>query len=60
MLENLPDDASFEHIQYELYVLEKIAAGAQSVERGESVPLAEVYKHLDKTLRLDTQNPEKL
>ena len=33
MLENLPDDASLEDIQYHLYVLEKVKRG---VERAES------------------------
>jgi len=32
MLQSVPDDASFEDIQYWLYVLEKIEAGLESLE----------------------------
>ena len=46
MLETLPDDSSFEDIQYHLYVLEKVNRG---IERAETEG---VVSHEDAKIRL--------
>jgi hypothetical protein len=53
MLQQLPDDASYEDIQYKLYVLEKIADGLLSVERGEVYSIQEAYQFLENSLNDD-------
>jgi predicted transcriptional regulator len=50
MIANVPDDASFEDIQYRLYVLERIAIGLAEVDRGDVIPHEEVVKRMVKWL----------
>ena len=50
MIRALPEDASFEEIQYRLYVLEKIAAGVTSLESDGGVLHDEVKKRMAKWL----------
>jgi predicted transcriptional regulator len=38
ILENLPDEASLEDIQYHLYVLQRIERGREDIEAGRVVP----------------------
>ena len=47
MLEALPDDSSFEDIQYHLYVLEKVKRGVSRSETEGTV------SHEDATVRLN-------
>lgn len=47
MLEALPDDSSFEDIQYHLYVLEKVNRGIERAETGG------VVSHEDARVRLN-------
>ena len=50
MLEALSDDATFEDIQYHLYVLEKVKRGLDRVETEGAVPHEEAKKRLSKWL----------
>jgi len=46
VIEQLPDEASWDGIIYELYVKQKIEAGIQAVEEGRTVPHEEVKARL--------------
>jgi hypothetical protein len=48
MLNQLPDDCSFEDIQYHLYVLEKIQRGTERAENEGTVEQADVEERLGK------------
>ena len=50
MIRALPEDASFEEIQYRLYVLEKIAAGVASLAENGGIPHSEVMERFAKWL----------
>ena len=50
LVRRLSDDASFEEIQYEIYVLQKIETGLREVEAGESVSHAEASQRLSRWL----------
>jgi len=51
LLETLPDDASFEDIQYHLYVLQKIQAGEEAIDAGEIIPNERVMRELAQWVR---------
>ncbi len=44
LLQRLPDDCTFEDIQYHLYVLEKIRRGLEDIEAGRVVSHDEVVR----------------
>ncbi len=46
MLDQLPDDLSFEDIQYHIYVREKIEHGLQDIETGRLLPQEEVERRM--------------
>lgn len=46
LVRRLDDDVTFEDIQYELYVLQKIAAGLRDVEAGQTVSHEEAKQEL--------------
>jgi len=46
LLEQLPEDATLEDIQYHLYVLQKIKAGQEAVENGHVIPHEDVMREL--------------
>ena len=46
ILNNLPDDASLEQIQYHLYVLQKIEEGRRAIDEGRVIPHEEVEKRM--------------
>ena len=50
MLEALPDDSSFEDIQYHLYVLEKVKRGIERAESEGAVSHEDVKARLGKWL----------
>lgn len=50
ILEELPENASLEDIQYHIYVRQKIQQGLDDVEAGRVVPHEEVEKRLSKWL----------
>ena len=50
LVDRLDDDASFEDIQYELYVVQQIERGLQEVEEGRTVSHTEARAHLSRWL----------
>jgi len=49
-LNKLPEDCSWEDVQYHLYAVEKIQKGLKCVEEGRTVSHEEVKKRLSKWL----------
>ena len=50
LLENVPDDASLEDIQYHLYVRQKIEKGLKAAEDGRTLPHEEVVRRMARWL----------
>lgn len=50
LVRRLQDDASFEDIQYQIYVLQKIAQGLGEVEAGQTITHEEARKQLGRWL----------
>jgi predicted transcriptional regulator len=50
LVDRLGDDASFDEIQYHLYVMEKIEGGLADVEAGRTVSHSEAREHLSRWL----------
>ncbi len=50
MLEYLPDDVSFEDIQYHIYVREKIARGLKDIQDGNILSQEEIEERMAKWL----------
>lgn len=50
LLDHLPDDASFEDIQYQVYVLDEISRGSEEIERGEGLDHEDVKRRLARWL----------
>jgi predicted transcriptional regulator len=50
LLENLPDDASFEDIQYHLYVRQKIQRGLEAANEGRTITHAEAVRRMSRWL----------
>ena len=50
MLDQLPDDASFEDIQYHIYVREKIERGLKDILEGRVLSQEEVEERMSKWL----------
>lgn len=50
MLKKLPDESSFEDIQYHLYVMEKVKRGLARSETEGAIPHEEAKKRLHKWL----------
>jgi predicted transcriptional regulator len=50
ILDNLPEEASLEDIQYHLYVLQRVERGREDAEAGRIVPQDEVEQRLARWL----------
>ena len=50
LVDRLDDDATFEDIQYELYVVQQIERGLREVEEGKTIPHQEARAHLSRWL----------
>lgn len=46
MLDSLPDDASYEDIQYHIYVQQKIDRGLEASERGDFISDEEIERRI--------------
>jgi predicted transcriptional regulator len=46
IIDDLPDQATWEDIMYELYVKQKIEAGLKAVEEGRAIPHEEMKRRL--------------
>src|SRR2546430_6360381 len=55
LLDRLPDGASFEDIQYQVYVLDAISRGAEELDRGDVVEHEEVDR---KSTRLNSSHSQ--
>ncbi len=51
VIENLPDDSSYEDIMEKIYFMQKVEAGLKDVEEGRVIPHEEVKKRLAKWLK---------
>jgi predicted transcriptional regulator len=50
MLDQLPDDASFEDIQYHIYVREKIERGLRNIQEGRMLSQEDIEERMSKWL----------
>lgn len=50
LLDRLPDGASFEDIQYQMYVLDAISRGSEEIDRDEAIEHEEVKLQMEKWL----------
>ena len=50
MLDKIPDDATFEDIQYHIYVREKIERGLKDIQEGHLLSQEEVEQRMSKWL----------
>ena len=50
MLDQIPDDVSFEDIQYHIYVREKIERGLKDIEEGRVLSQEEVERRMSRWL----------
>lgn len=50
MLDKIPDDSSFEDIQYHIYVREKIERGLKDIKEGRLLSQKEIEKRMSKWL----------
>lgn len=50
ILDTLPDDSSFEDIQYDIYVRSKIEQGLKDIEEGSMLSLEEVERKMTKKI----------
>jgi predicted transcriptional regulator len=48
LLDSIPDDASYEDIQYHIYVCEKVERGLEDIEQGRVVSQEEVERWMAK------------
>ena len=51
MIQSLPDDSTYEDIQYHLFVLEKVAKGMKAIEEGRVISHKEAKKKVMEWLR---------
>ncbi len=51
ILDTLPDDSSFEDIQYDIYVRSKIEQGLKDIEEGSVLSQEEVERRMTKWLK---------
>ena len=51
LLKNVPDSASYEDIQYRIYVRQKIARGEADIESGRVLSQEEAEKRMEKWLK---------
>lgn len=50
LLDNLPDDISWEQLRHEIWVLEQIEIADGEIARGETIPHEEVMKEINEWL----------
>ena len=50
LLENLPENATYEDIQYHIYVRQKVAKGLKDVEEGRVLSQNEAEERMDRWL----------
>ena len=50
MLDRIPDDSSFEDIQYHIYVREKVEQGLEDIKQGRVIDQEEIERRMSKWL----------
>jgi predicted transcriptional regulator len=50
MLDQLPEDVSFEDVQYHIYVMQKLERGLKDLEEGRVVTQEEMERRMDRWL----------
>jgi predicted transcriptional regulator len=50
LLDRLPEEATFEDIQYQVYLLDEISRGSSEIDRGEGLDQDELKRRLSKWL----------
>lgn len=50
LLDDLPDEASFEDIQYQVYLLDEVSRGGKEIDRGEGIDQGEAKRRLARWL----------
>ena len=50
LLDGLPDEASFEDIQYQVYVIDEVSRGGEEIDRGEGIERGEARRRLARWL----------
>jgi len=55
MLESLPEDCTWEDIQYHIYVREKIERGMAAIDAGDVISQEEAEKRVDQWLKSSGQ-----
>ena len=50
LVDQLPDDATWEDLMYEIYVRQAIEAGLKDSEEGRTIPIDELRKRIEATL----------
>ena len=58
MMKSLPDDCSWEDVQYHIYVREKIERGMAAVDAGEVITQEEAERNIGKWLKSSGQNQQ--
>ena len=48
MLDRIPDDSSFEDIQYHIYVREKVEQGLEDIKQGRVIGREEIEQRMSK------------
>ncbi len=56
LLYNLPDDCTFDDIQYHFYVLEKVRKGVDAIEQGRITTRAAVINYFNQKIQIWTTN----
>ena len=51
LLSTLPEDCTYEDVQYHIYVLEKVKRGLDDVEQGRVFTQEEIEQHLSRWLK---------
>jgi hypothetical protein len=46
LVENLPDDATWDDIVYQMYVAQAVEAGLKDCQEGRTIPVSEVRRRL--------------
>jgi predicted transcriptional regulator len=57
LIQSLPENCTFEDIQYHLYVREKVEAGIQAIEAGKILSEEEADRRITEWLESFGQNP---
>lgn len=50
LLDNLPDEASFEDIQYQVHLLDEVSRGSHEIDRGEGMEQGEARRRFARWL----------